>query len=74
MITDLKTDLFVRCLFCEPTSRESLLAVGRYEYATFAVLRASASMKSDAGSAGDLSNDGKESLELGRLRHTYSVY
>ena len=40
----------------------------------FTVLRASASMKSDAASAGNLSNDGKEAFELGRLRHTYSVY
>lgn len=31
-------------------------------------------MKSDAASAGNLPNDGKESLELRRLRHAYSVY
>ena len=31
-------------------------------------------MKPDAASAGNLPNDGKESLELRRLRHAYSVY
>ena len=74
IITNFKTDLLMSRLLSEPTSREFLLIGAADKDTAFTVLRASASMKSDAASAGNLSNDGKEPLELRRLRHAYSVY
>ena len=73
-IANLKPDLLTSRLFSEPTSREFLLIGAADKDTAFTVLRASASMKPDAASAGNLSNDGKESLKLRRLRHAYSVY
>lgn len=64
MVAYLKPDLFVRRLFSEPTSRQCLLIGAADKDTAFTVLRASAAMKSDACSAGYLSNDGKQPFEL----------
>ena len=74
VVANLKSDLFVSRLFSEPTSRYFLLIGAADKDTAFTVLRASASMKPDAASAGYLPNDGKETFELRRLRHAYTVY
>ena len=74
MVADLKTDLLMSRLLSEPTSCQILLIRAADKDTAFTVLRASASMKSYAFSAWNLPNDGKEPLELWRLRHAYSVY
>lgn len=64
VVANLKPDLFVSRLFSEPTSRQCLLIGAADKDTAFTVLRASAAMKSDAYSAGYLSNDGKQPFEL----------
>ena len=64
VVANLKPDLFVSRLFSEPTSCQLLLIGAADKDTAFTVLRASASVKSDAASAGYLSNDGKQPFEL----------
>ena len=73
-IANLQAGLFVRGLFSQPASGEFLLHVWRDKDTAFTVLGSRAAVKTDACSIRYLPDDGKEPLELGRLRHTYSVY
>ena len=54
-------------LLGEEAGSEFLLHVRRDENATEAVFRFGASMDADAGSSGDLTEDGQQAFELGRL-------
>ena len=73
-INYLQAGLFARCLFCQPASGEYLLHGRRDKDTAFTVLGSRAAVKTNACSIRYLPDDGKEALELGRLRDTYFIY
>ena len=63
VVTNLKAGLKMSGLFCEPAGGEGLLHAGGDEDAAFRVFGFGASVESDAGTSGDLDEDGQQAFE-----------
>ena len=72
-VSDFKAGLEVSGLLGEPAGGEGLLHGGGDEDAAFTVFREGAAVEADAGSSGDLDEDGQGAVECGRLGDGYSV-
>ena len=71
--TYLQTGFFLGGLLGKETGGEGLLHVGRDENAAEAVFGFSSTMDTNAAASRNLTEDGKQALELGAHRHLYFV-